>query len=245
MEDRRKIIKGGGTEWESDSERLLLFADIMGFKEKVRTSSHAELVNEFRGFIGKLTNYIAPFENGDHLRLTMFSDSIIMATDSCTSNNFNIITKAAAVLMSLCDEYGYPLNGCISCGYLAFDEQIPRIKDKDPNMPLFVGKSAVDAYLLNADLFCYGIVLHHSAEKILKQTHNKCRSEYSYIPIPLKSGGYARHYYLSWFNVITNINKAAIPKKKIITGLEEMETMNLPRQRAYIYNTIDILNQLP
>ena len=242
----RKRINGGGTKWESDSERLLLFADIMGFKEKVRTSSHAELVNEFRGFIGKLTNYIAPFEIGDHLRLTMFSDSIIMATDSCTNNNFNIITKAAAVLMNLCDEYKYPLNGCISCGYLTFDEQIhTRIMDKDPNMPLFVGKSAVDAYVLNADLFCYGIVLHPSAEKILKQPYNKCRPWYSYIPIPLKSGGYARHYYFSWFNVLTNINRVAISKKKIITGLEKMETKNLPRQRAYIYNTIDILNQLP
>lgn len=150
--------------------------------------------------------------------------------------------------MSLCDEYNYPLNGCIACGPLTFDEQIHvRIinKDEEPNidMPLFVGKTIVNAYLLNADLFCYGIVLHPSAEKILRKS--KCQQWYAYIPIPLKSGGYARHYYLSWFNVLTNINRVAIAKKKIITGLEKMETKKLPKQRAYIYNTIDILNQLP
>lgn len=42
-------------EWEKNRDRILLFADIMGFKEKVQKTKHAELVDEFRGFIGKLT----------------------------------------------------------------------------------------------------------------------------------------------------------------------------------------------
>ena len=147
------------TDWDAQRIRILLFADIMGFKAKVQKNNHAELVKEFRRFINELTNLMEPLETGRHLRLTMFSDSIIMGMDSCTVKNFNIITKAAALLMSLCYEYEYPINGSIACGSLTLDEQIQTpemeamINSKrkvKPYMPLFVGNSVVDAHILHS-----------------------------------------------------------------------------------------------
>lgn len=238
------------TDWDSQRIRILLFADIMGFKAKVHKNNHAELVKEFRRFINELTNLMEPLETGRHLRLTMFSDSIIMGMDSCTVKNFNIITKAAALLMSLCYEYEYPINGCIACGSLTFDEQIQTpemeamIKGKrkvKPYMPLFVGNSVVDAHLLNEDLFCYGIVLHPSAEKLFKYSNNhkedKYHHPYYYVPVPLKSGGHAHLNYLSWTEVPT---PKTTTKDNVKIWLKKLEENLLPRQRTYVYNTLNI-----
>ncbi|MDE5759290.1 MAG: hypothetical protein K2H85_11850 [Allobaculum sp.] len=245
------------TDWAASRPRLLLFADIMGFKAMVKSNTHSQLVGRFRSFINELTKLVEPLETGRHLRLTMFSDSIIMGTDSCTIKNFNIITKAAALLLSLCHSYGLPINGCIACGSLTFDEQIQtpemeeEIKGKrkvKPYMPLFVGDSVVSAHLLNEELFCYGIVLHPSAEKLLQKSNShkddKFHHPFIYIPVPLKSGGYAHLYYLSWTSVPTPKNKD-ISKDNVKTWLEEIETSLPTRPRTYVYNTLEIINRLP
>lgn len=247
------------TDWTANRPRILLFADIMGFKAMVQKKTHSDLVTQFRGFINELTKLMEPLETGRHLRLTMFSDSIIMGTDSCTIKNFNIITKAAALLMHLCHSYELPINGCIACGSLTFDEQIQtpemeaEIKGKrkvQPYMPLFVGDSVVNAHILNEDLFCYGIVLHPSAENLFKESnkHDDARFHhpFHFIPVPLKSGGFAHLYYLSWANVPTPKNKDKdISKENVKQWLEEIEISLPSRPRTYIYNTLEIINKLP
>ena len=222
----------------------------------VNNIAHSQLVGNFRKFINELTKLMEPLETGRHLRLTMFSDSIIMGTDSCTIKNFNIITKAAALLMNLCHSYELPINGCIACGSLTFDEQIQtpemeaEIKGKrkvKPYMPLFVGESVVNAHLLNEDLFCYGIVLHPSAENLFKEStkhrDNRFHHPFHFIPVPLKSGGHAHLYYLSWTNVPTPKNKY-VSKENVKTWLEKIEISLPSRPRTYVYNTLEIINKL-
>ena len=243
------------TDWNTNRPRILLFADIMGFKEIVSTNSQLELVSKFRKFINELTKLMEPLEIGKHLRLTMFSDSIIMGTDSCTIQNFNIIIKAAALLINLCYKYQLPINGCISCGNLTFDEQIQtaeqasenkRKRKIQPYMPLFIGDSVVNAHSLNAELFCYGIVLHPSAEKLLaasnKHSNIKYHHPFYYLPIPMKSGGFAHLYYLSWTKVPTQAQSSTIAN--YVTWLNNLETEKSYRPRAYIYHTKQIFNQL-
>lgn len=245
------------TNWNANRHRILLFADIMGFKSKVLTSKHTDLVKQFREFKSKLTQLIKPLEIGLHLRLTLFSDSIIMATDSCTIKNFNIITKAAALLMYLCHEYKFPINGCIACGDLTFEEQIQPIEHVtkrkgtrkiEPYMPLFIGKSVVDAYTLNEDLFCYGIVLHQSTENIFNASNRndnaKFHHPYHYVPVPLKSGGCANLFYLSWIDVPTSTKSVGTTKEDIMKSLEDLEKNSSSRARAYIFNTLEIFNNI-
>lgn len=242
-------------DWKTNRTRILLFADIMGFKNKVFSKTHSQLVAEFKKFIEELTKLMEPLETGRHLRLTMFSDSIIMGTDSCTIRNFNIIVKAAAILLNLCHKYSLPINGCISCGNLTFEEQIQtseqeaEIKGKrkvQPYMPLFVGDSVVNAYLLNADLFCYGIVLHPTAEQLFIASQNHSDSKYHhpfyYLPVTLKSGGSAHLYYLSWADVPTPIK--GISNKDILTWLKNIESGSPVRARAYINNTLNLIESI-
>lgn len=246
------------TDWKTNRNRIILFADIMGFKELVYTKQHSELVLKFRSFINELTMLMEPLETGKHLRLTMFSDSIIIGTDSCTIKNFNIIVKAAALLMNLCYNHSLPINGCISCGSLTFDEQsqsaemVSETKGKrkiQPYMPLFIGDSVVNAHILNEELFCYGIVLHPNAESIYKDSMHhsniKFHHPFRYIPIPMKSGGYANLYYLLWPDVPTPLKLQGILLEHYIEWLKKLETaIKSSRPRTYIYHTLEICRRL-
>lgn len=192
-----------------------------------------------------------PLETGEHIRMTMFSDTIIIGADKSTVRNFNIIVKAAALIMHLCHEYGYAINGCISCGNLTYDMQVRKGgKSNKPSMPLFVGQSVVDAYLLNEELFCYGMVLHPSAEKLLgksKADRNvKYHHPFYFLPVPMKRGGYAQLNYLSWFEVPTAKNPGAneITNENIMEWLKNMESSVGVRPRTYIYNTKQLMTSI-
>ena len=117
-----------------------------------------------------------------------------------------------------------------------------------PYMPLFVGDSVVNAHLLNEDLFCYGIVLHPSAEKLFNESNkhddDRFHHPFYFIPVPLKSGGYAHLYYLSWTSVPTPKNKD-ISNDDVKQWLEEIEISLPSRPRTYIFNTLEIINKLP
>ena len=44
-----KKVKHNYVDWDKDAERLVLYADVMGFKSRVMTRSHEQLKQEFRG----------------------------------------------------------------------------------------------------------------------------------------------------------------------------------------------------
>ena len=200
----------------------------MGFKEKINSTQHDIVTLELRDFIKALSKHISPYQTGGHIRMTLFSDLIVIAADRCTIPNFRLIVKAAAALMQECHIFEYPINGCFACGPLTFDKaesfsinyNVKEVNDdidstnmqqkksintnaihKGQYMPLFVGKSVVDAYLLNEDMFFYGLVLHPSAEEIFHKTiklnYRTDTLPFHKIPVALKSGGVARLYYLN------------------------------------------------
>lgn len=232
--------------WEENRPRILLFADIMGFKALIGKTEHSELVKQFRDFTNQLIKLIEPLKTGKHLRLTIFSDSIVIGADSCTIKNFNLIVKAAALLMCTCYRFSLPINGCISCGNLAFD--VPENAENEVDVPIILGDSVVKAHLLNEDLFCYGIILHPSAEELLENslTHKekKFHHPFFHLPIPLKSGGFARLNYLLWPAVHISINNEKIKIEDEEKWLVEIEKNDLPRVRAYVHNTREILSQI-
>lgn len=240
--------------WEIDRERIILFADIMGFKSMIEKNKHSDLVKKFKEFSNLFTKLIEPLKTGKHMRITIFSDSIIVGTDSYSLQNFNLIVKAATILMYCCYKFSWVLNGCIACGKLTFEEMIitpDDLKNKRKvllNMPIFLGDSVIKAHLLNEDLFCYGIILHPTAEEILKESLLSNKPNYQhpfyFLPIPLKSGGNARLYYLSWNKVKIPTNLGIISSDDIQQQLYEIEKNSNPRARSYINNTLKVISEL-
>lgn len=62
-------------------ECLILYADIMGFKNMVYNLTHDELKERLENFTSCCKNRISPLLKGGYLKSVQFSDSIIMIVD--------------------------------------------------------------------------------------------------------------------------------------------------------------------
>lgn len=228
----------------SNNEKYVLYADIMGFKERVMRTKHADLKKELKGLRAKLENWFKPFvDNKDTFKVSFFSDSIIII-DENTKDGFNRISKAAAGLMQVSLEYKFPINGVIAKGEFTYEEK----------KQFFFGRAIVDAYLLQLQVHYYGIVAHHSMEKDINALSNgweennkkvKGKNPYVLSPIPLKTGK-TSHYHLA-YNLINTKRETGKDVKatndKIISWLEEICGMVSGTPRIYVDNTLQVLKE--
>lgn len=123
------------TSWNEDSERLILYADIMGFKDRVMSTKHDELKKSLLNFMESFKRKMKPLLKGDYLRYVQFSDSIIIVANGIDSKMFNIITKAGVCLMHGAMSHGFPIKGVLAKGKFTFDEE----------NDLYFGRPLVDA----------------------------------------------------------------------------------------------------
>lgn len=214
--------------WTDDCERLILFADIMGFKERVLTTEHSKLREDLSVFMDKLKRKMKPLVSGDYIRYSLFSDSIVVVANGTNERMLNLITKASICLMHGAMSNGFPIKGAIAKGLFTFDTE----------KQLFFGKALVDAYLLQEELYYYGIVAHHSVESIIKNC--SYNMQYTKSLIPLKKGR-TSHYHLSWQLYKRNLSKGASRSmfESWLCNIEETVSGN---PRVYIDNTREVFS---
>ena len=73
-----KKVKRKYIAWDQDAERLVLYADVMGFKSRVMTRSHEQLKQEFLDFRKAWDARVSPLKLNDFLKFVQFSDSMMM-----------------------------------------------------------------------------------------------------------------------------------------------------------------------
>ena len=145
----------------SKGDHFVLYMDIMGFKEKINSIPHASLKEILWTFQTK-NNKLKPLiksKESELMRISHFSDSIIVASFDAGKLSLNRIIKAGAILMRNGLESGIALRGVIAKGPLTFDHE----------KNLYFGKPIVDAYTLEGQINLYGIIVHHSAEKAVNK----------------------------------------------------------------------------
>lgn len=211
--------------WQDEAERIILFADIMGFKDRIRTTDFHELKEGLTSFRTAWGQKMKPLSVGNQLKFAVFSDSILVVADGVSRLMFNLVTKSAICLMQEALKQNFPLKGVISKGKFCFD-------DKNE---LYFGQPLVDAYLLQDEIKYYGIVVHHSAEKIVKDYLKKGTHAYSKTLIPLEKGC-AQHYQLNWHlfnNLLNEEDNTDFYEKK----LDEIEELVSGKPRMYVFQT--------
>ena len=215
--------------WEVDKPRLILYADIMGFKDTVIKTSHVNLKKRLLNFRKAFEQKIAPLKFGNHLRYVQFSDSIIIVVNGVDSKMVNLITKAGIILMHTALKMKFPLKGVLAQGVFTYDT-----KDE-----LYFGKPLVDAAILHDDIYFYGIVVHHSAERTIKVNISK-DCPYCNSRVSLKKGKTA-HYHLAWnmSNITLSPGDITETANKWLQDIQE-QVSGPPR--IYIDNTLDLLN---
>ena len=211
------------------AKRLVLFADIMGFKDRVLRTEHMQLKADLLAFKTKWLNRMKPLEKGDHLYYSQYSDSIVIATDGVGEQQANLITKAGIILMQECLREGFPLKGAVAEGEFTYDE----------TNQLFFGQPLVDAYLLQEVVKYYGIVLHHTAEKTIMDCP-EAKKHYSKSRVFLENERIA-HDQLCWQKVDLTLNE----RKECIwrPWLDKIARQVSGRSRIYVDNTRMILEE--
>lgn len=214
--------------WADSEERLLLYADIMGFKSRVLSLSHDHLKRQLTSFRNDWQNKMSPLKTKDYLRFVQFSDSILIVVNGIDEKMFNLLTKASVCLMHMALEHGFPIKGVMSQGKFSFD------KDNE----LYFGRPLVDAALLHDELKYYGVVVHHSAEHTVK-LYQSDSNPYSNTPIAL-DGGESSHFHLAWNLLNTSYQPENITEKcnKWLAKIEESVS---GRPRIYVDKTRKIL----
>lgn len=209
------------------SERLVLFADIMGFKDRVMRTQHEKLEKELL----ELTKWsrMKPLKLGDHLHYSQFSDSILVVTDKVGEQQANLITQAGVVLMQECLKRGFPLKGAIAQGKFTYDA----------SKQLFFGQPLVDAYLLQESVKYYGIVLHHTAEDVM-QNNPKTKQCYERLKVNIEHAKIS-HYQLCWHKVDQTMNFKNPCDWR--SWLDNIERQVSGRPRIYVDNTRNILEE--
>lgn len=211
----------------------VLYADIMGFKERVKAKEHGELLNEMSRFVKEFNVKTSSLKLGNHLSVSIFSDSILITSDDDSEGSVNLITKAGARLMHVALEQGMALKGAIALGMFT------HMKEEQ----LYVGAPLVDAYLLHDELKFYGIAVHHSAESGIKNYIKQSKYAFSYhnSKISLRQGCVS-HYHLCWNLITKKLDKGNITETahRWLSSIEE-SVSGMPR--IYIDNTRKILKQ--
>ena len=214
--------------WSEDKDRLILYADIMGFKDTIFSTSHNDLKNRLLKFKKSFENKIKPLCTGDYMRFVQFSDSIIIVVNGTDSKMVNLVTKAGIILMHEAMKAEFPIKGVLSQGMFTYD------KDNE----LYFGRPLVNASLLHDELYYYGIVVHHSAEKIIKNNIN-IDCPYMISPVNLKRGK-TSHYHLIWNMMKINLSPGDITDDAI-KWLEKIQESVSGAPRIYIDNTKEII----
>jgi hypothetical protein len=228
----------------SNNEKYVLYADIMGFKEKVMRTKHEDLKKELKGLREELDDWLSPFlENVKTFKVSFFSDSILIVEES-SPRGFQRISIAAAALMAASLKCKFPLKGAIAKGEFTYEEE----------EQLFFGQAIIDAFLLEEEVHYYGILAHHTMEEDIKK-HAKewvgCNGEingripYVLSPVPLKSGK-TSHYHLA-YNLISTKREIGVnietTNKTIISWLEKISGTVSGAPRIYVDNTLQVLKE--
>lgn len=215
--------------WYDSAEHLVFYGDIMGFKNLIATTKHEDMIGIMKKFWDDVDTKSSPLIGKD-LRMMRFSDSVILVTKDCSDKALNKLTKAVIRLMQLSFKMSLPIKGAISKGHLTLDEQ----------RQLVFGQALVDAYLLEEELFYYGVAVHHSIEDLVRK--NITEHFYHILPLPMKSG-IIPHYQLSYHLYAFDLSKKD-STGKILSDLDKIQAKVSCRPRLYIANTRKVIEQV-
>ena len=213
---------------KNTANRFVAFLDIMGFKERVRRTTHNKLLTQLTDFNKAITSYIGKYQNTE-IQLAQFSDSIVLFSNDTTQKSLKTIAEVTRGIMQTAIKQQIPLKGAIAQGQITCD--IPK--------QLFFGQALIDAYLLEENIHYYGILIHHSAENyVIKYGDTNIFKD---IKAPLKSGKIS-HYELSWY--IEDDERNAEEKIiEISKALNDIRLTVSDAPRKYIDNTLEIIGK--
>ncbi|MFC2185691.1 hypothetical protein ACFCT7_00145 [Fulvivirgaceae bacterium LMO-SS25] len=221
-------------DWSIDCNRYVGFIDVMGFKDMVARKNHEEVgqmlhqMSFMKDILQKVV--VSPFKKVDEnfkreerVKSITFSDSVLFVTKDDSLSDLLVLSSVLEIFQEAAIQRGAPTKGAISYGRLTADFE----------KSIFYGQPLIDAYLLQDQLYYYGIVLDNEVESILidnlrneKIEKQLIEGHFFKMPTPFKSGK-VQHYNVRLGNLIEEQKEDLY---KTISG----------SVRRYVDNTIEI-----
>lgn len=228
-------------DWKTTNTRFIIFLDVMGFKDFVARHTH-DYVYESMEKLSKTRDTIDSIFNskdGDYKSMvysTSFSDSIILFSKDDSLDSLASITISSCYIMAEALKESIPVKGAMAHGQISVN------KEKQ----IYFGQPLIDAYLLQEEVYYYGIVAHNSVDRHLSSltTNEPIWDFFIELQTPLKTGSIS-HKNVNWFNLLKkqdeDITVITINFSVVISKLKLL-TSGGPRK--YIDNTLNVFEQI-
>jgi hypothetical protein len=223
-------------EWVVTTNRFVAFIDIMGFKNMVSTLPHNEIYSMMKRIDARIKS--AESMNWDKkdlqlIKTTTYSDSIMLySKDDSLISIEHLVASVAALTHDLFIE-GIPHKGGIAFGLMTLDTE----------NSIFFGQPLIDAYLLQEELFFYGIILHGTCENQIKKVGDiKTISFVENHLCPLKNGN-SNHFTVH--PIFTSSKMYDEKRQKMFNSINDFRFTTSGGLRKYIDNTELYLRSIP
>ena len=149
--------------WDITCDRFVVYLDILGFKDMIYRESHDNVYKKLLS-VHELMKSVQPKikqEDGmDNIfYISQFSDSIIIISKDDSYVSFGALAIIMRHIVSMLIIKGIAIKGACAHGKITIDRE----------KLIFFGQPLIDAYLLEEDVYYYGIVCHNSFEKQINE----------------------------------------------------------------------------
>jgi hypothetical protein len=221
--------------WAPTANRFVGYIDIMGFKNMVETISHDE-VHQMMITLNDKRKLVESIDwkglNINLIKTTTYSDSLIIYSKDESYESFRYMVSTLAGLTDELLLEKIPHKGALAFGLMTLDEI----------NSIFFGKPLIDAFLLQEQIYFYGILMHGSAEKeYLKYKATPWVHDY---PCKLKNG-VAKHLTIYPMSAVQSKQVEDVKDfANLIKSINDFRLQTSGHLRAYIDNTLDFVTEI-
>jgi hypothetical protein len=216
-------------EWPITTNRFVACIDIMGFKDMVARTPHDKIYEMMKKIeITKaITIYMDWREDckAGFVKTTTFSDSImVFSKDESSDALYSFLCSVCSLSMHLLSD-SIPHKGAVAFGQMTLDW----------TNSIFFGQPLIDAYLLQEELYFYGIIIHGSAEEKIEFHGLKNIFLHDYL-WPFKNGS-SSHLVVDPPFFHCNYPENEKETKKIFGAINKFRYRTSGNLRKYVDNT--------
>jgi hypothetical protein len=233
--DKKKAISNKH-EWLPTCNRYVAYIDIMGFKDMIARMPHNEIYKTMmKVAYSKAANEVMSCVESDAtlVKTTTYSDSImIYSRDESNDSLKAFMSTVSGLAYDLLVECCIPYKGSVAFGLMTLDI----------TNSIFFGQPLIDAYLLQEELYFYGIIIHGSAEQKMKDS-NSTMDYVIEFSCPLKNG-HSNHFSVRPEGFISNDLTYEHYKEEIFDSIKKLRYKTSGYLRKYIDNTEQYLEYI-
>jgi hypothetical protein len=237
MEEQKKGIVERALEdvWPTTTNRFVAFIDIMGFKDMIARTSHDKIYEMMKNIEltkTSVTNYNWADKELNLVKTTAYSDSIMVySKDDSSDATYSFLCSVCSLSMDLLKD-SIPHKGAIAFGKMTSDWE----------SSIFFGQPLLDAYLLQEELYFYGIIIHGSAEEKIEFHKMKTIFLKNYL-CPLKNSS-SNHLVFDPPTVHGNKPEDELDRESLYNGIKKLRYITSGHLRKYIDNTEKYLKSM-